>query len=304
MDLKEQKYVCALAECRNLTKAAEKLYISQPALSIFLANLERNLGVALFERRGKQLMMTYAGEKYVETARKMLGLELEFKGELNDILIEKAGRIRLGVPQRRAPWLIPPVVAKYKRIYPGIKVSIFDGNLAYLNGLLKDFELDLIIGNKADMAPEMETELLFQEEFLLAVSAFSPLNEKSQYVPGEKYRKIKPECLDGQDLILHTSWESSRVLEDKIIKKHNIKPASVQIIRGTELLLQLVAEGLGTGFVREGFTTHLHYDKPLNYYTLDTEKHLRSVVVAYKKGKELPGYMKAMIELLKEQARL
>ena len=94
MDLREQKYVCALADCGNLTRAAEKLYISQPALSIYIANLEKNMGIPLFERNGKKFALTYAGERYVERARKMLKLEREFNDELIDLIRERAGSDR------------------------------------------------------------------------------------------------------------------------------------------------------------------------------------------------------------------
>lgn len=301
MDLKEQKYVCALAEYKSLTKAAEKLYISQPALSIYISNVEKNLGTPLFERNGKRMILTYAGEKYVEKAKAMLRLEMEFREELNDIIAEHAGRIRIGVPLRRSPWLIAPVVAKFKSIYPNIEVIVRDGNQAFLNDRLKNFDLDMMIGNKTHIGDDMDTALLFQEEFLLAVPAFSPLNEKSQYVPNEKYRRIKPEFLSGQVLLLHTSWQSSRAIEDKIIRNHSIKPSAVYVMRNSETILQMVAEGLGVGFIREGYTIHMHYDKPLNYYTLNTEDHRSDVVVAYKKRKKLPKYMQVMIQLIKEQ---
>ena len=68
MDLREQKYVCTLAELGNLTRAAERLYISQPALSIYITNLEKNLGTPLFDRSGKKFTLTYAGEQYVKRA--------------------------------------------------------------------------------------------------------------------------------------------------------------------------------------------------------------------------------------------
>lgn len=58
MDLREQKYVCALAECGNLTRAAEKLFISQPALSIYITNLEKSMGVSLFDRSGKKFTLS------------------------------------------------------------------------------------------------------------------------------------------------------------------------------------------------------------------------------------------------------
>lgn len=69
MNLKEQEYVCALAENGTITAAAKELFISQPALSIYINNLEKSLGVRLFERVGKQFILTYAGEQYVEKAK-------------------------------------------------------------------------------------------------------------------------------------------------------------------------------------------------------------------------------------------
>lgn len=66
MDLKEQKYVCTLAECKSLTRASERLYISQPALSLYINNVEKNLGAPLFERNGRKFELTWLGKQYVE----------------------------------------------------------------------------------------------------------------------------------------------------------------------------------------------------------------------------------------------
>ena len=75
MDLKEQKYVCTLAECKSLTRASERLYISQPALSLYINNVEKNLGAPLFERNGRKFELTWLGKQYVEKASQMLELE-------------------------------------------------------------------------------------------------------------------------------------------------------------------------------------------------------------------------------------
>ena len=79
MDLKEQKYVCALAECKSLTRASERLYISQPALSLYINNVEKNLGAPLFERNGRKFELTWLGKQYVEKASQMLELERQFE---------------------------------------------------------------------------------------------------------------------------------------------------------------------------------------------------------------------------------
>lgn len=301
MDLKEQKYVCTLAECQSLTQAAERLYISQPALSIYISNLEKNLGVPLFSRSGKKIILTYAGERYVEQARKMLALERIFEEELAEIQRESAGRLRIGISTRRSPGLMPSVVAKFEKRWPSVEVVIREGTITDLNELLKNMELDMIVLNQSDATKAMETISLYPEEFLLAVPAVHPLNEKAEYVPGERYRRISPEALNGVAMILGTPWQSSRRIEDSILKNYGIRPGKIRVIRSNETALRMVGEGLGVTFIREGFISSIRLDKPIQYYMLNIEQHREDVVVAYKKGTKLPEYMKTMVELLKEQ---
>ena len=82
MNLKEQSYVCMLAQTGSITTAAKLLEISQPALTLYIQNLERNLGVKLFDRVGKRFVLTYPGQLYVDTARQMLALKEGFDGKL------------------------------------------------------------------------------------------------------------------------------------------------------------------------------------------------------------------------------
>lgn len=300
MDLKEQRYICTLAQFGSLTHAAEKLYISQPALSLYLSKLEKRLGIPLFDRVGKKLVPTYAGERYIEYAQQMLDLEQRFHAEMADILNEHRGKLRLGVASRRCMYLIPPIIAQFEKAYPQIEVEILSGNLSTIHTLLSEFKIDLVILNAEDTTPEMETHRLFREEFLLAVPIVHPLNEKSTYVPGSKYRQISPKELSGQRLILQTDQQSSRIVQDEILKKYHIRPEHIRVIRNIETGIQMVAEGLGVSFVREGYIPNMHYSKPVNYYTLDMENHASDVIVAHRRGLHLPAYVQSMIDLLRE----
>ena len=163
MDLREQKYVCTLAELGNLTRAAERLYISQPALSIYITNLDKNHGTPLFDRSGKKFTLTYAGEQYVKRAEKMLELEREFNEEIEKISRETAGRIRLGISQRRGCFFLPPVIAEYERRWPEIDLVIREGNLTDLGEMFKNGEIDMIVLNRIYVKENMDTELLFRE---------------------------------------------------------------------------------------------------------------------------------------------
>lgn len=180
MDLKEQKYVCTLAECKSLTRASERLYISQPALSLYINNVEKNLGAPLFERNGRKFELTWLGKQYVEKASQMLELERQFEAVMRQTEQESAGQVRIGIAQRRAIWFLPAVLSVYEREWPQVDVVIREGNLADLTIMLKNRELDLVVLSQSDVTSEMETVPLGMEDFLLMVSGDHPLNEKAR----------------------------------------------------------------------------------------------------------------------------
>lgn len=91
MDFRELRYVVAIAESGTISKAADTLYVAQPSLSKFLQNVERDLGVKLFERINRRMILTAAGEQYVQTAYRILALKNQLQNSMND-----RARLRLG----------------------------------------------------------------------------------------------------------------------------------------------------------------------------------------------------------------
>ena len=105
MNLKEQEYICTVARCGSITQAAKQLFITQPALSSYISNVEKALGVELFSHEGKQIRLTYAGEQYVEKAEQMLAMRQEYLREVQDIQRGLRGRVCVGMQRRRGPVL-------------------------------------------------------------------------------------------------------------------------------------------------------------------------------------------------------
>ena len=95
-DLKEQKYILEIAKVQGIAKAAEKLYISQPALGKFLSRTEEMYDIRLFERVGKKLIPTYAGEQYIKYAKQILELDQEFRDQIADIKTLKSAFLSIG----------------------------------------------------------------------------------------------------------------------------------------------------------------------------------------------------------------
>lgn len=303
MNLKEQTYVCVLAECGNITKASERLYISQPALSIYINNLEKYLGVKLFERAGKRFVLTFAGERYVEKARKMLALKKEFDEELSEVLDDRKGKIRLGIQLRRETWLLPPVLGRFKEEYPGIELVIREGTMYELQQMLENYELDLVLMNDAAVRQDMEYQALFEEELLIAVPQLHKLNEKSVYVNGCHYRSLDLKYLEGEPLILQHPNQSIRSEVDEALKAAGVRPGKIQVIRNIESAVQMAAEGLGIAFNRESYAMNVKYRKQVNYYTMGDASRKSAFVAGYRKGMHMPAYMQRFIDLIGEQGK-
>jgi len=261
MELKEQRYVCTLAEYGNLTRAADRLYISQPALSIYISNLEKHLGTPLFDREGKKFELTKAGERYVLHARKILEESNKFNEELNMILSDEVGRLRLGISLLRGPWLLPRVLKAFGEKWPHVELTLRQGNIMFLNELLNNHELDMIIVNGENWDRTMEFRELFEEEFLVAVPQGHPLNSQAVFREGHPYGILAPEALNGQVILSTTQEQSSRDLQDRIFRKYQIHPSQIYTIRSIELILQMVAEGFGITLVREAYTKTFRYAK-------------------------------------------
>lgn len=303
MNLKEQQYVCVLAECQNITRAAERLYISQPALSIYISNLEKMLGVKLFERVGKRFVLTFTGETYVLKAREMLRLQQEFEEELEKITGNYKGRIRIGVQKRRAPWLLPPVLSAYEKKYPDVEVLLREGVMDELRPMVKSCQIDLLLCNSGDTGPDMKKYHMFQEQLLVAVPERHPINEKAVYMPDEKYRHLDLSFLEHERLILQNPSQSIRADVDRLLTASHVTPGKIIEILNIETAIQMVAEGMGIGFNREGYAVNMKYTKGVNYYSVGTKIGSMDFVLAHRKDMPIMGYMQGMIDLLIERGR-
>lgn len=304
MNLKEQEYVCVLAECGNITKAAEKLYISQPALSIYISNLEKTLGVKLFDRSGKRFTLTLAGELYMEKAGQMLRLNREFEEGLADLVQQKSGKLTIAIQLRRAPLLLAPVAAKLGNEYPNVKIIIKEGVQSLLEEMLQKREFDLLIYNLQVPYEELVSHLIYQDQMLLALPGGHSLLQQAISIKGSPYPHLNlAHCLD-ETFILPTKNQSLRSHLDRIMDEQSIRPRKTMEIRNFETAMQMVAEGIGIGFNREQYAKSMSYYKPVVYCTFAPPKlSTTNLYVSYLKGKELTAYMERALELFIEEGR-
>lgn len=303
MNLKEQLYICTLAQCQSISKASEKLYISQPALSMYLNNLENTLGVKLFYRKDKKLLPTYAGQCYLEKAERMLEMKHEFDTQLFGIRNGLRGQLRLGVQQRRAPYFLTPVLERFKREYPEVQLIIKDNIYKPLLQLFQNDDIDLLISTIDGDLLNCEQHLIYKERLLVMLPQHHPACATAREVPGQPFPILDLKQLDGERFLLQTEQQSLRRDCDRALASCGVIPGNIEVISSIEFCMQLVAEGMGVGFNREGYIKYIRYDKPVRYFDFEPQPRLSAFVVANKKDAFLPDYAQRMIALLVEQGK-
>ena len=143
MELKEIDYILTIAECGSISKAADKLLMTQPSLSQFLQQFESSLGCQLFLRTTRGVVLTAAGEAFIEDARKIQSLYRAAQTKLRDINDVKGGTVRLGISTFRAQEFLPPILEKFYAMYPDVAVQITELDTIPLETSILEGSLDM-----------------------------------------------------------------------------------------------------------------------------------------------------------------
>lgn len=174
----EMQYIYTIYQEGSFSKAAEKLYLTQPALSIAIHKVEKNIGMPLFDRKRKPLQLTDAGRIYVDTIQKMLLLEKEQQQKLNDIQNLVTGTIRLGGTHYLNAYILPDILASFNRDHPGVELQIMERSAYELSRMLTGRELDLTFNCSPQFVKDFPRYELFEDNILLAVPATDLFNRR------------------------------------------------------------------------------------------------------------------------------
>ena len=299
MDFRELNYVIALARHGTIVKAAKSLYISQPSLTKFLQNLESELGVPLFMRVGKKYQLTYAGERYVQTATRILDLKMHLDREMKEIAREDLGLLRVGFPLVRGSYILPNVLPAFHEMHPNVKVEVHEVDSVQLLTLLLESKIDVAIMSKAEMPKQIAFEEIAQEEYVLILQSGHPLGQAALRSKTSKYPFLDPRKAGKEDFImLEGSQRSKRIIEE-IFKKYQIAPNVVLTLRNVNTLIRMVNAGFGFSFVLESHVLKMPKASRPRCYSIEENGYHLTCCAAYRSEAYHPQYEKDFIELVR-----
>lgn len=176
MDLKRIENIIRIAEEKNITRAADKLFLSQPALNLQLLNLEKELGTKLFYRRGNEWSITEAGQLYVDTARRMLTLKKDCYSKISDIAKLHNEEIAIGAPGIQGDRMMTAIYGEFHKSFPHVKLQLNIMKGLKAQELVRNSTIDLAIILMGDkQIYHLQYDFLASIEVLLAISENNPL---------------------------------------------------------------------------------------------------------------------------------
>ncbi len=233
LEIKHFRMICALAESGNMTRAAEKLSISQSALSQQLKDIETKLGADLFFRARQKMITTEVGRQLQDTAVEVLeavdqaerGIATRMKGE--------KGELKVGTQCIFCYKWLPEVMRLFHAKFPNIEIAI--GNSVDLSAELEEKKYDLIISGAVSTSEAHTTVPLFQDQLVCIMNASHPL-------AGERF--VRYQDFAGSNLISHADKGKNRFYQ-LVLKAKGIEPRRVMNVGAPQAIVEMVGAGFG-----------------------------------------------------------
>ena len=288
--LKPLRAFCQTARLGSVSRAAEALFLSQPAVTLQLQALERDMGTRLFERIGRRLSLTREGAALYELARPLVegldGLEGEFRNRLKGLA---GGELHVAAGSSTILYLLPPLVQAFKKSHPDVQLVLHNVTGQDGLGLLRSDAVDLAVGSMLDVPTDLSYAPVYSFDPMLIMAKGHPLAAKNP---------LRLEDLSPHGLILPPKRLTTWRLVDLVFQQRRVPYTVALEVGGWEVIKQYVAMGLGISIVTGICLTDADRNK-LEARNLREYFPPRSYGVVVRKGKFLSPQARAFADLVK-----
>lgn len=305
MNFLHLKYFLLVAEELNITRAAERLYISQQSLSNHISNMEKELDVKLFTRSPK-LSLTYAGDLLVETATQILDLHSQYLAKVGDINRHYMGVLRLGISHTCGLALLPEILPQFQVEFPMVEFSLYEGNSTHLEDELAHGRVDLIVCFQPIMMEGVEVVPLTEETLILVVPKIFTdqlFGDRAQAVREQFASGADIDCFQHMPFILIKRGNRTRSTVDQYFSRHFFNPKLILETENTITTLAMAEAGVGITICPELFLRTIHVTAAqastdqLDFFPLTDPSTICKLVVGYRRDRYLSHFGERFIQL-------
>ena len=297
MNIKQLKYVQVLANTGSFGKAADSLNISQPSLSQYIKNIEKQVGIELFDRTGGNVRLTDAGRVYVDAGRKILELEHQMQNQFSDLQSYKIGSVVLGTSPYRSAAMMPGVAKRFQELYPGLHIVVEEMTTVELLEAAEQGRFDLCVTMLPVDEHLFQYEKLAEEELVLAVPASFPCLDAEE-VPARKYPAIDAIQIDNESFVMITENQLMQKALDRLCEEYKLTIGKAAVVKSLEAQIAMVRQGVGVALVPTGIECFCAPDE-VRFYSFKQELPRREVAVVWRKGRQLNRAVEDLLTIMK-----
>jgi DNA-binding transcriptional LysR family regulator len=280
----------ALEEARHFTRAAQRCHASQPAFSAMIRKLEEAVGTRLFERDTRNVTLTPEGELFSEVARSLIA---DIESAFDDMLeyaARKRGRVAIAALPSLAARALPAVIAQYRRLYPGVAVTLHDALSDQCLSLLRQRKVDLVLTAPGANFTEFESRVLASDPFYLVCRTDHPLADRRSIATGD---------LAGQEIVHLAKSSSVRQYVDILLRDVQTVHSGFEV-EHLATVAGLVEQGLGVSLVPE-LTLFQFRQLDLVAVPLVSQDQVRPILLVKRRDETLSIAAQGMLELIERQ---
>jgi len=306
------KYVYTVYKEKSFSKAAKKLFISQPALSAVVKKVESKIQLPIFDRSTNPIQLTPAGKYYIKSIEKIMEIEMDMKAYFSVIADERKGSINIGSAAFFCAHILPKLIQEFKDKYPNYSVNSLEINADELINCLKTGVIDLSLGVEMLDPNTFVNKIWKKEHIILAVPASLEINKslksyrltfddiRSKEYLNSKYPAVNMKFFKNESFLLLRKGNDLYNRALSICKKAGFKPKINMYLDQMLTSYYVAYNGKGAVFVRDDITRYAEPTEKLFFYKIDDENAERNIMIQYKKSSPLSKIAKDFIDILNQ----
>ena len=299
MNIKHANYIMQILQEGNITNAAKAMHVSQPALSQTVKSVEKAIGAQIFIRNTNPIILTAAGRKYIAAAKRIITINANLLNEIADIKHEEYGSLHVGIPGNRAMILLPPVVAKFAKRYPNIKLEISEQGSPVTEEAVVNGNVDMGIVTTIPTRDDLNYVLVEKENIILLANKHTKLTQK--------YPKARPLDITEakeENFVTISPGHSVRKEQERLFAANDLSPKIILETTNIEVAKRITALTDSVFICPEVYLDKdfLAKEQCLVYPLLGVENR-RSCYICYRKDYYLRQYAKDFMELIMEHGK-
>lgn len=292
MDFDQLTTFIEISKLGSFSRAGQKLFRSQPAVSAQVRQLEQEYGERLFDRGRKSVRLTSAGEALYEYAERLVNMRNESLRAVADKATVPRGVLALGANEATCLYVLPEAFAEYHRLYPSVQISIYRNFSHKVLQKVEDGSVDVGIVTLPAKSPSLKTHSIFRDRVMLMVSPRNPL---------AKMKTVRMKDIADQPLIFPRTGFTRQLL-DKHFRPYRSRLQITMELTSVGMIKCFVAAGLGVSLISASFARNEVRAGEVKLIPVADVEMWRELGLVYRRDRTLPRAASAFITLLKQRA--